>query len=73
MREENILADAQELTAFIKRKVNRNRSLTYLKIFRKIEIFLRDNKRRYRQDDYAVLRFVENNGLKRYFSACFFC
>jgi len=40
LREENILADAKDLTAFIKRGENKNRSLAILETFGKIEQFL---------------------------------
>lgn len=40
LREEKILADAKDLTAFIKRKESKNRSLTILKSFRRLEGFL---------------------------------
>lgn len=40
LREENILADAKDLTAFIKRSVNKNRSLAMVETFSKIENFL---------------------------------
>ncbi|WP_298143589.1 RecQ family ATP-dependent DNA helicase [Flavobacterium sp.] len=40
LREENILADAKDLTAFIKKGENRNRSLKIVDTFRKIENFL---------------------------------
>lgn len=40
LREERILADARDLTAFIKRRENKNRSLSILKSFRGIEGFL---------------------------------
>ena len=40
LREEKILADAKDLTAFIKKKENRNRSLTILKSFNQLENFL---------------------------------
>ncbi len=40
LREEKILADAKDLTAFIKKGENRNRSLQLLETFSKIENFL---------------------------------
>ncbi len=40
LREENILADAKDLTAFIKKGENRNRSLQIVDTYRKIENFL---------------------------------
>jgi ATP-dependent DNA helicase RecQ len=40
LREENILADAKDLTAFIKKADNKNRSLTIVEIYGKIENFL---------------------------------
>ncbi|WP_029280509.1 RecQ family ATP-dependent DNA helicase [Pedobacter borealis] len=40
LREEKILADTKDLTAFVKRNESRNRSLTIVEIFRKIENFL---------------------------------
>ena len=40
LREEKILADSKDLTAFIKRKENKNRSLTILKSFHSIESYL---------------------------------
>ena len=40
LREEKILADAKDLTAFIKKGENRNRSLSILNTFSKIENFL---------------------------------
>ena len=40
LREENILADAKDLTAFIRRGENKNRSLIILEAFSKIENFL---------------------------------
>ena len=40
LREEKILADTKDLTAFIKRKENKNRSLSILKSFWQIEKFL---------------------------------
>ncbi len=40
LREEKILADTKDLTAFIKKKENKNRSLGMLKSFMKIENFL---------------------------------
>lgn len=40
LREEKILADSKDLTAFIKRKENKNRSLNILGTFSKIEKFL---------------------------------
>lgn len=40
LREENILADAKDLTAFIKKADNKNRSLTIVEIYSKIENFL---------------------------------
>ncbi|RYZ84239.1 MAG: ATP-dependent DNA helicase RecQ, partial [Proteobacteria bacterium] len=40
LREENILADAKDLTAFVKRNENVNRSLSILETFRKIENYL---------------------------------
>jgi ATP-dependent DNA helicase RecQ len=40
LREEGILADAKDLTAFIKKKENKNRSLTILKLFWQLEKFL---------------------------------
>lgn len=40
LREERILADAKDLTAFIKRGESRNRSLTIFEAFAKIENFL---------------------------------
>ena len=40
LREENILADAKDLTAFIKRGENKNRSLNIVETFSKIENFL---------------------------------
>lgn len=40
LREENILADAKDLTAFIKRGENKNRSLAILETFVKIELLL---------------------------------
>lgn len=40
LREEKILADAKDLTAFIKRNENRNRSLSIVEMYGKIEIFL---------------------------------
>ena len=40
LREEKILADAKDLTAFVKKVDSRNRSLAILKSFAQIEIFL---------------------------------
>ncbi|WP_338841916.1 RecQ family ATP-dependent DNA helicase [Flavobacterium ginsenosidimutans] len=40
LREENILADAKDLTAFIKKVDNKNRSLSIVEIYSKIENFL---------------------------------
>lgn len=40
LREEKILADAKDLTAFIKREENKNRSLNIVESFSKIENFL---------------------------------
>ncbi len=40
LREENILADAKDLTAYIKRSTNKNRSLAIVDTFAKIENFL---------------------------------
>ena len=40
LREEKILADAKDLTAFIKKGENKNRSLNIVETFRKIENFL---------------------------------
>ena len=40
LREENILADAKDLTAYIKRGENKNRSLSIVETFSKIENFL---------------------------------
>ena len=40
LREENILADAKDLTAFIKKGENKNRSLSLLETYRRIENFL---------------------------------
>lgn len=40
LREENILADAKDLTAFIKKGENKNRSLSIVETFSKIENFL---------------------------------
>ncbi len=40
LREEKILADAKDLTAFIKKGENKNRSLNIVESFRKIENFL---------------------------------
>lgn len=40
LREENILADARDLTAFIKKSENKNRSLAIVDTFGKIENFL---------------------------------
>tara|TARA_R110001592_G_scaffold189452_2_gene434958 strand:- start:2429 stop:7228 length:4800 start_codon:yes stop_codon:yes gene_type:complete len=40
LREENILADAKDLTAFIKRGENKNRSLKIVEAYAKIEKFL---------------------------------
>jgi len=40
LREENILADAKDLTAFIKKGENKNRSLNIVETFAKIENFL---------------------------------
>ena len=40
LREEKILADAKDLTAFIKKGENKNRSLTIVEAFSKIENFL---------------------------------
>jgi ATP-dependent DNA helicase RecQ len=40
LREENILADAKDLTAFIKRGENKNRSLNILEAFSKMENYL---------------------------------
>ncbi|WP_316823977.1 RecQ family ATP-dependent DNA helicase [Pedobacter miscanthi] len=40
LREEKILADRKDLTAFIKKNENRNRSLSIVETFRKIENFL---------------------------------
>ncbi len=40
LREEKILADAKDLTAFIKKSENKNRSLSIVKAFCKIENFL---------------------------------
>lgn len=40
LREEKILADAKDLTAFIKKGENKNRSLKMVEAFSKIEIFL---------------------------------
>ena len=40
LREERILADTKDLTAFIKKKENKNRSLAILKSFRSIEGFM---------------------------------
>ncbi|WP_296143065.1 RecQ family ATP-dependent DNA helicase [uncultured Flavobacterium sp.] len=40
LREENILADAKDLTAFIKKTENKNRSLSIVETYSKIENFL---------------------------------
>jgi ATP-dependent DNA helicase RecQ len=40
LREENILADAKDLTAFIKKSETKNRSLSIVELFAKIENFL---------------------------------
>src|SRR5690606_16574385 len=40
LREENILADAKDLTAFIKKSENKNRSLTIVETYGQIENFL---------------------------------
>jgi len=40
LREENILADAKDLTAFIRQDENINRSLTITETYREIELFL---------------------------------
>ncbi|MBV7532454.1 RecQ family ATP-dependent DNA helicase [Chitinophaga sp. sic0106] len=40
LREEKILADAKDLTAFIKRSENKNRSLAMVEVFSKIENYL---------------------------------
>lgn len=40
LREENILADAKDLTAFIKKADNKNRSLAIVEMYSKIENFL---------------------------------
>lgn len=40
LREENILADAKDLTAYIKKGENKNRSLNIVEIYSKIENFL---------------------------------
>ncbi len=40
LREEKILADAKDLTAYIKKGENKNRSLSILETYSKIEIFL---------------------------------
>lgn len=40
LREENVLADAKDLTAFIKKGENKNRSLQIVELFCKIENFL---------------------------------
>jgi ATP-dependent DNA helicase RecQ len=40
LREENILADAKDLTAFIKKGENKNRSLSIVEAFSQIELFL---------------------------------
>lgn len=40
LREENILADAKDLTAYIKKDENKNRSLSIVNIYNKIENFL---------------------------------
>ncbi len=40
LREEEILADAKDLTAFIKKGENHNRSLSILKTYSRIELFL---------------------------------
>ena len=40
LREERILADAKDMTAFIKRRENKNRSLNVLKVYWQIERFL---------------------------------
>jgi len=40
LREEKILADTKDITAFIKRKENKNRSFAILKSFRSIESYL---------------------------------
>ena len=40
LREEKILADAKDLTAFIKRGESKNRSLNIVEIFSKIEKYL---------------------------------
>ena len=40
LREENILADTKDLTAFIKKGENKNRSLAVVETFSQIEIFL---------------------------------
>lgn len=40
LREENVLSDAQDLSSFIKKSENKNRSLAILENYQKIELFL---------------------------------
>lgn len=40
LREENILADAKDLTAFIKKGENKNHSLQVVRVFKAVEIFV---------------------------------
>ncbi|WP_207534889.1 RecQ family ATP-dependent DNA helicase [Desertivirga arenae] len=57
LREEKILADAKDLTAFIRRGENKNKSLSILEAFVKVENFLLP----YIQDQEKVLHIKELN------------
>lgn len=57
LREEKILADAKDLTAFIRRSENKNRSLSILEAFSRIENFLLD----YLQEEEKILHIKELN------------
>jgi ATP-dependent DNA helicase RecQ len=57
LREEKILADAKDLTAFVRRSENKNRSLSILEAFSRIENFLLD----YLQEEEKILHIKELN------------
>lgn len=57
LREEKILADAKDLTAFIRKGENRNKSLSIVEAFSKIESFLLP----YLQEEERVLHIKELN------------
>lgn len=57
LREEKILADAKDLTAFIRRSENKNRSLSILEAFSKTENFLLS----YLQEEEKILHIKELN------------